>query len=91
MNKTELVNAVAEQAEIPKKDAEKAVKAVFDSIAGALVEGDKVQLIGFGTFETRERQARVGRNPKTGEDMPIAASTVPCFKAGKALKDSVNK
>ena len=91
MNKSELVANVAAKAEITKKDAEKAVAAVFESIQGALVEGDKVQLIGFGTFEVRERAARVGRNPQTGEEIQIAAAKVPAFKPGKALKDAVNK
>ena len=90
MNKTELVAAVAAQAEISKKDAEKAVKALTDVIAGELVKGEKVQLVGFGTFEVSERAARTGRNPQTGEEMTIAASKAPKFKAGKALKDAVN-
>ena len=90
MNKTELIAAVAEQAELSKKDAEKALKAFTDVIAAELVKGEKVQLVGFGTFEVSEREAREGRNPKTGETMPIAASKIPKFKAGKALKDMVN-
>ena len=90
MNKTELIAAVAEQAELSKKDAEKALKAFTDVIAAELVKGEKVQLVGFGTFEVSEREAREGRNPKTGETMPIAASKAPKFKAGKALKDMVN-
>ena len=90
MNKTELIAAVAEEAEMTKKDAEKAVKAVIDVISDALVQGDKVQLIGFGTFEVRERQAREGRNPQNGESITIAASKSPAFKAGKQLKDKVN-
>ena len=90
MNKTELIAAVAEQAELSKKDAEKALKAFTDVIAAELVKGEKVQLVGFGTFEVSEREAREGRNPKTGETMPIAASKNPKFKAGKALKDMVN-
>lgn len=90
MNKTELVAAVAEKAEISKKDAEKAVKAFTDAVAEELVNGGKVQLVGFGTFEVSERAAREGRNPKTGAAMPIAASKTPKFKAGKALKDQVN-
>jgi DNA-binding protein HU-beta len=89
MNKTELVSAVAEAAELSKKDAAKAVDAVFDSILNALKEGDKVQLIGFGNFEVRERSARKGRNPQTGEEIEIAASKVPAFKPGKALKEAV--
>lgn len=89
MTKTELVAAVAEEAEISKKDAEKAVSAVFASIEGALAAGDKVQLIGFGTFEVKERPEREGRNPSTGEKMTIAASKLPAFKAGAALKKAV--
>ena len=85
MNKTELIAAVAEQAELSKKDAEKALKAFTDVIAAELVKGEKVQLVGFGTFEARE-----GRNPLTGEKITIAASKNPKFKAGKALKDMVN-
>ena len=91
MNKTELVAAVAEQAGLSKKDAEKAVNAFTDAVADALVKGDKVQLVGFGTFEVSERAAREGRNPQTGATMKIAASKAPKFKAGKALKDAVNK
>ena len=90
MNKTELIAAVAQTAEISKKDADKAVAAVFESITKALVDGEKVQLVGFGTFEVRRREARTGKNPRTGEAIEIAASNVPAFKAGKALKDSVN-
>ncbi len=90
MNKTELVAAVAQSAELTKKDAEKAVAAVIDSIAAALKDGEKVQLVGFGTFEVRRREAREGKNPRTGEKIKIAASNVPAFKAGKALKDAVN-
>ena len=90
MNKNELVSAVAKQAELSKKDAGLAVEAVFDTIAKALEKGDKVQLIGFGTFDVSERAAREGRNPRTGETMKIAASKAPRFKAGKALKDRVN-
>jgi DNA-binding protein HU-beta len=89
MNKTELINAVAETSGLSKKDATKAVDAVFDSITEALRKGDKVQLIGFGNFEVRERAARKGRNPQTGEEMEIPASKVPAFKPGKALKDAV--
>lgn len=89
MNKTELIAKVAELSELTKKDATKAVDAIFDSIAGALQEGDKVQLIGFGNFEVRERSARKGRNPQTGEEIEIAASKVPAFKPGKALKDAI--
>ena len=90
MNKTELIAAVAQKAELSKKDAEKAVAAVFGGIEEALKAGEKVQLIGFGTFEVRERAAKEGRNPRTGETMTIPASKVPAFKAGKALKDSLN-
>jgi Bacterial nucleoid DNA-binding protein len=88
-NKQDLVSKVAEQSDLSKKDAEKAVNAVFTSISDYLAAGDKVQLIGFGTFETRERAARTGRNPQTGEELKIEATTVPAFKAGKALKDAV--
>ncbi len=91
MNKTELVAAVADKAELSKKDAEKALNAVVASITTALEKGDKVQLVGFGTFEVRARNARTGKNPRTGEEIKIAASKVPAFKAGKALKDTVNK
>lgn len=90
MNRTELIAAVAEKAEISKKDAEKAVKAFTDAVSEELVKGGKIQLVGFGTFEVSERQEREGRNPKTGESMTIAASKTPKFKAGKALKDMVN-
>lgn len=89
MNKTELISAVAEKAGLSKKDATAAVAAVFEEITGALAKGDKVQLIGFGNFEVRERAARTARNPRTGETLEIAASKVPAFKAGKALKDAV--
>ena len=91
MNKADLVAAVAEKAGISKKDSEKAVNAAFDAITAALVAGDKVQLVGFGAFETKERSARVGRNPKTKEEIQIPASRVPAFKAGKALKDAIAK
>ena len=91
MNKTELIAAVAEKAEISKKDAEKAVKAFTDVVSEELVNGGKIQLVGFGTFEVSERAAREGRNPQTGETMKIAASKAPKFKAGKALKDMVNE
>ena len=90
MNKTELVAAVAEKAGLTKKDAEKAINAVTEAVKEALVKGDKVQLIGFGTYEVRERAARTGRNPQTGAEIKIAAAKVPAFKAGKALKDAVN-
>ena len=91
MNKSELVARVAEVAELTKKDAEKAVNAVFASVQKALVEDDKVQIIGFGTFEVRTRAARKGRNPQTGETIEIPASKNPVFKAGKALKEAVNQ
>lgn len=91
MNKTELIAAVAEKAEISKKDAEKAVKAFTDAVAEELAKGGKVQLVGFGNFEVSERPAREGRNPRTGETMTIAASKTPKFKPGKALKDEINK
>ena len=90
MNKTELVAAIAEQTELSKKDAEKALKAFTDIVADELKKGEKVQLVGFGTFEVSERAAREGRNPQTGETMKIEASKAPKFKAGKALKDMVN-
>ena len=90
MNKTQLIEAVAAKADIKKKDAEAAVNAVTAAIAEALKAGEKVQLVGFGTFEVRERAAREGRNPKTGEKITIAASKNPTFTAGRALKDSVN-
>jgi DNA-binding protein HU-beta len=89
VNKTELITSVAEAAELTKKDATKAVEAVFDTIQSTLASGEKVQLIGFGNFEVRERAARKGRNPQSGEEIDIAASKVPAFKAGKALKDAV--
>ncbi|MEN6461489.1 MAG: HU family DNA-binding protein [Syntrophomonas sp.] len=87
MNKTELVSQVAATAGMTKKDVEKVVNAFFETVEGALKAGDKVQLIGFGTFEVRDRQARKGRNPQTGEEINIPATKVPAFKAGKALKD----
>jgi len=90
MNKTELVAAMAEQAGISKKDAEKALKAFTDVVAEELKNGGKVQLVGFGTFEVAARSAREGRNPQTGAVMKIAASKAPKFKAGKALKDMLN-
>ena len=89
MNKTELVTAIAEKAEMTKKDAECALSATLDVITDALKKGDSVQLIGFGTFEVRERSARTGRNPQTGKEIQIEAAKVPGFKAGKALKDAV--
>ena len=91
MNKTELVAAMAEKTELSKKDAEKVLKAFTDVVAEELTKGEKIQLVGFGTFEVVDRPAREGRNPKTGETMKIAASKAPKFKAGKALKDVVNK
>ena len=90
MNKTELVAAMADQAGLSKKDAEKALKAFTDVVAEELKKGEKIQLVGFGTFEVTERAAREGRNPLTGEKMQIKASKAPKFKAGKALKDAVN-
>ena len=90
MNKHELVAAIAQDAELSKKDAEKALAATINAISKALADGDKIQLVGFGTFEVRERAARTGKNPRTGEVIKIAASKVPAFKAGKALKDIVN-
>ncbi|GAA6490949.1 MAG TPA: HU family DNA-binding protein [Candidatus Bariatricus faecipullorum] len=90
MNKTELVAAVAEKAEVSKKDTEKALKAFVDVVTEELKKGEKVQLVGFGTFEVSERAAREGRNPQTGKTMKIAACKAPKFKAGKALKDAVN-
>lgn len=90
MNKSELIAKVSENAELSKKDATQAVDAVFQSISGALQSGDKVQLVGFGNFEVRERSARKGRNPQTGEEINIPASKVPAFKPGKALKDGIN-
>lgn len=90
MNKTELVAAMAEQSELSKKDAEAALKAFTDVVSEELKKGEKVQLVGFGTFEVSERAAREGRNPQTGKTMNIAASKAPKFKAGKALKDLVN-
>ena len=89
MNKTELVKAVAEQAELTQKDAAKAVDALIETISETLAKEEKIQLIGFGTFEVRERSARKGRNPQTGEEIDIAASKVPAFKPGKELKEAV--
>lgn len=91
MNKMELISAIAEKAELSKKEAEKALTAVVESISEALQTGDKVQLIGFGSFEVKNREARIGRNPKTKEEIRIPASKTPVFKAGKALKDAVAK
>ena len=89
MNKTELIAAAAEKAGVSKKEAEAVVTAAFDAIAASLKEGEKVQLVGFGSFETKHRAERTGRNPKTKESITIAASKVPTFKAGKAFKDAV--
>ena len=89
MNKTDLVASIAAKTEMTKKDAEKALDAVVASIEGALKKGDKVQLVGFGSFEVRQRAARKGRNPQTGKEISIPASKVPAFSAGKALKDAV--
>lgn len=90
MNKTQLIDAVAAGAGLKKKDAEAAVNALTDAIAGALKAGDKVQLVGFGTFAVKERAARTGRNPRTGAEIKIAASKTPAFAAGKAFKDAIN-
>lgn len=89
MNKSELISQVVESTELSKKDATKAVDAVFEAISTALQNGDKVQLVGFGNFEVRERSARKGRNPQTGEEIEIPASKIPAFKPGKALKDGI--
>ena len=91
MNKAELVAAIAAQAELSKKDSEKALKAFIEIVTDELVKGEKVQLVGFGTFEVSTRPARTGRNPQTKQTITIAASKAPKFKAGKALKDVVNK
>ena len=90
MNKTELIAAIAEKTELTKKDAEKALKAFTDVVEEELKKGEKVQLVGFGTFEARTRKARLGKNPQTKEAVEIPAATVPAFKAGKAFKDIVN-
>lgn len=89
MNKTELVNVVAAKTGLSKKDADVAAKAVLDAVTEALAKGEKVQLVGFGTFEVKERAAKTARNPRTGETIEVAASKVPAFKAGQALKDAV--
>lgn len=91
MNKAELIAAVAEKASLSKKDSEAAVNAALEAISAALQDGDKVQLVGFGSFEVKKRAARTGRNPRTKEAVEIPASQVPVFKAGKALKDAVDK
>lgn len=90
MNKTELIAAIAEKAELSKKDSEKALKAFVDVVTEELKKEHKIQLVGFGTFEVSSRSARTGRNPQTGEEMEIAACKAPKFKAGKALKDAIN-
>ena len=90
MNKTELITAIEESADISKKDSEKALKAFVDVVTEELKKGEKVQLVGFGTFEVSERAAREGRNPQTGKTMKIEACKAPKFKAGKALKDAIN-
>lgn len=90
MNKAELVGSVAEKAEVTKKDAERVITAVFDVVEEVLAKGEKVQLVGFGTFEVRDRAARTGRNPQTGEEIEIAATRVPAFRAGKSLRDSIS-
>ena len=91
MNKTELVAAIAEKTELTKKDSEKALKAFIDVVTEELKKGEKVQLVGFGTFEVAKRNARTGKNPQTGKEIKIAACKAPKFKAGKALKETVNK
>ena len=91
MNKAELISAVAASAEVSKKDAEAMITAALETITAAMKEGEKVQLVGFGSFEVKKRAARIGRNPKTKESIEIPASVVPVFKAGKALKDAVAK
>ena len=91
MNKAELIASMAEKSQLTKKDAEAALKAFIETVKEELADGGKIQLIGFGTFETRERAAREGRNPKTGETMTIASSTVPAFKPGREFKDMVNQ
>lgn len=91
MNKAELIAEVAKVTSLSKKDSEKAVNAALDTVTASLAKGEKVQLVGFGSFEVKERSARVGRNPKTKEEIKIAASKVPVFKAGKALKETVAK
>ena len=91
MNKAELISAVAEKTGLSKKESEKALTAAFDTMIAALQAGEKVQLVGFGVFETKERPERIGRNPRTKEEIKIAASRVPVFKAGKALKEAVDQ
>jgi len=91
MNKSELIAIIAEKAELTKKDAEKALNAFVDGVTEGLVKGEKIVLVGFGSFETKERAARKGKNPQTGAVIDIPASKVPAFKAGRGLKDAVNK
>lgn len=91
MNKTELILMIAEETGFSRKDVEVGLNAAIDRITKAMAEGDKVQIVGFGAFEAKQRAERMGRNPRTGEDIPIPAAKVPVFKAGKALKDAVNK
>ena len=91
MNKTELINAAAESAGLTKKDTERVINAAIDAVTAALVKGERVQISGFGTFETKDREARIGRNPHTKETIEIPATRVPAFKASKALKDTVAK
>ncbi len=91
MNKAELINAVAARTEVSKKETETVIAATLDAITSAMQQGDKVQLVGFGSFEVKNRAERIGRNPKTKEEIKIPASKIPTFKAGKALKDSVAK
>lgn len=91
MNKSQLISDVAEKTGFSKKDSEKAINAIFDAISASLEAGDKVQLVGFGVFDVKERAARMGRNPKTKEEIEIPATRIPSFKAGKALKDAVAK
>jgi len=91
LNKAELISVMAEKSGLTKKDSEKALNAFVEAVEEALAKREKVQLVGFGTFEVRERCARKGRNPQTGEEIDIAAASVPAFKAGKALKDGINK
>ncbi|SHM21521.1 DNA-binding protein HU-beta [Caldanaerovirga acetigignens] len=91
MNKAELISVMAEKSGLTKKDSEKALNAFIEAVSEALAKKDKVQLVGFGTFEVRERSSRKGRNPQTGEEIDIPAAAIPAFKAGKALKDMINK
>jgi DNA-binding protein HU-beta len=91
LNKADLISVMAEKSGLTKKDSEKALNSFVEAVQEALAQGDKVQLVGFGTFEVRERSSRKGRNPQTGEEIDIPAATVPAFKAGKALKEVINK